>query len=88
MHLTRVVLAGQSRPTQPQAEIVLDALWAHLGPGHGVEHITATAAPHGIVLAVFLRHEVTGSDEDVGKLIDTISANSPALHRWRRAVPH
>lgn len=84
MRLALFKLTGPNLVTQRQADIVHDALWAHLGPSHGVEHITATATSTGIDLAVFVDHSIGHPSEYVGRLIDLISTLSPALGQWRR----
>jgi hypothetical protein len=77
MHLVRLTLAGPA--TEAQADVILDALWAHLPEGHGVEHMTATPGPSGIDLAIFLRQDITDPQHYARVLIETVRRTCPAL---------
>jgi hypothetical protein len=83
VRLVRLLVTGPEPATQPGAETLLDILWAHLGPGHDIEHITATATPQGIDLAVFLRNSISDPDEYARGIVEGIMGRLPALCRWK-----
>ena len=84
MYLARFVLVGNSPPLQSEAELLGDTLWAHLSHGRGVEHITATATPAGIDLALFLSRDIADLDpvHYARLLLTEISPCSPLAQRW------
>jgi hypothetical protein len=82
MHVVRFTLDGGSEtPRQSAAELVHDALWAHLGPGQGVEHLTVTAVPDGFDLVLFLRQDLPDSDpvRYARILLEAVVPRVPAL---------
>lgn len=48
--------------SKADADLICDALWAHSGPGDEIAHITTTALPNGIDVAIFLNSD-TGEPE-------------------------
>lgn len=85
MYLARFVLTtADSATSQSEAELLHDALWAHLGHGHDIEHITATAVPGGIDLVLFLSHDIPDLDPvRYGRqVLVEIARRSPLVNRW------
>jgi hypothetical protein len=79
MHLARFTLTRTETPTQVLAEIVHDAIWAHLPEHHGVEHITATATPVGIDLVLFLSHEIDAPQRHAQQMLEAVAQLSPTV---------
>ena len=87
MYLARFTLIRSHPPLQPEAELLHDALWVHLGCGHGVEHITVTAIPAGIDLVLFLRHDIPDPIAYARRLLDAAARHCPLLHPWTASAP-
>jgi hypothetical protein len=65
------------------AELVHDAVWAHLPEGQGLEHITVVATSRGIDLVLFLRHGIESPDSYARSLIEAVIRASPVLGSLR-----
>lgn len=81
MYLVRFTLDGGRSPRQPAAELLHDALWAHLRLDYGVEHITVTAMPAGFDLFLFLCQDIPDPDpvRYARNLLEAVARNLPAL---------
>ena len=86
MRIVWLTLTGSpgSVPSQADAEIIHDALWAHSIPESGVAHITTTALPEGIHVAVFLNADVEDPEQNVAALLSSASRESMILRHWLR----
>lgn len=58
---------------QADAELICDTLWAHSGPGDEIAHITTTAVPGGIDVAIFLNSDAGDHEHLVESLLNSIS---------------
>jgi len=87
VYLAQFTLIRGDPPPQPEAELLHDALWVHLGCGHGVEHITVTATPAGIDLVLFLRHDISDPIAYARRLLDATARHCPLLHPWSTSAP-
>ena len=81
MRIVRLTLACPPGriASQADAELVCDALWARSGPGDQIAHITTTALPDGIDVAIFLNSGTDGPQRRVEALLSSI-AESLGLH--------
>jgi hypothetical protein len=66
--------------------MIRDALWAHASAVAGIEHITVTAVPAGIGIAVFMNHLTADPKERVRTLLWSAVRQSPVLSRWREDI--
>lgn len=83
----RLVRPDRSRPTEADAHLVQDAIWAHARPELGLEHLRVRAGPAGLDLIVFLRHDIPGPDPgDTVRDLIAATRQSPALGEWITAV--
>ena len=83
MLVTRVSLPrASSRPTQPEAEMIKDALWAHVAPADSVEHITAIAMRDSVEIVVFLSSQAEDPGRCARELFERTAAASPAFTAW------
>lgn len=87
MYPARLTLSGPDPVPEGLAELVHDAVWAHLPEGHALEHITVVITPRGIELVLFLCHGTESPDSYARHLIETVIRASPALAALRLA-PH
>jgi hypothetical protein len=69
-------------PSQSDAEIIHDVLWAHCVPGTGIAHITTTALPQGIDVAIFLDSDINEPERRVAALLSSVSRESAILRHW------
>ncbi|MCQ4044601.1 hypothetical protein ACFOSC_16865 [Streptantibioticus rubrisoli] len=86
MYLVRLVLTNPDLP-QPDsmaAERILDALWAHLEPRFGIEHIRARAGPAGINLGLFFRDNESDAETNSATAIADLLACIP---EWKPEIP-
>jgi hypothetical protein len=81
-----VVPPGSPAASSTDAEVIRDALWAHASAVAGIEHITATAVPAGIGIAVFMNHSTADPEERVRALLLSAVRQSPILSRWREDI--
>lgn len=83
MRIVRLTLTGPpgSNPSQADAEMVHDVLWAHSRVG-GIAHVTATAMPDGIDVTIFLDMDIGDPERHVASLIRSVSRESAILRRW------
>jgi hypothetical protein len=74
MHVTRFLIEAAPAgppPSQAQAELVRDLLWAQARPESGLEHVTAIAVEPGIHVAVFQREDAPVPDLRLRDLVDS-----------------
>jgi hypothetical protein len=83
VQIARLEITGPEPADQAVAERLLDILWAHLEPGHNIEHITVTATPPGIDIAVFIRHRLPNPNQYAADLLGGIIGQLPALRNWK-----
>lgn len=84
MRIVRLTLIGPPGriANQADAELIHDALWAHSRPGAEVAHVTTTALPHGIDVAIFLHADIADPEQRVAALLSSISRKSAILRPW------
>jgi hypothetical protein len=88
MRIVRLSLTGPPGwvASKADADLINDAIWAHSRRGAGIAHITTTALPTGIDVAIFL-NPVDNAEHDIAAVLDSISkllgTHSPPM-RWRR----
>ena len=87
MYPARLTLTAPDPVPEGLAELVHDAVWAHLPEGHALEHITVVITSRGIELVLFLSHGTESPDRYARQLIETVTRASPALAALR-LVPH
>lgn len=91
MYLVHVHLANPDRPhpTEADAHLIHDALWAHATPDTGLEHIRARPGPRGIDLVLFLSHDIPDPDPTryATGFVDLAVEKSPVLRRWQQPIP-
>lgn len=59
--------------SKADADLICDALWAHSGPGDEIAHITTTALPNGIDVAIFLNSDTGEPERRLQALLRSIS---------------
>jgi hypothetical protein len=59
--------------SKADAELICDALWAHSGPGDEIAHITTTALPDGIDVAIFLNSDAGDPERRAEALLSSVS---------------
>jgi hypothetical protein len=74
MHIVRLTLACPPGKiaSKADADLICDALWAHSGPEGEIAHITTTAVPDGIDVAIFLNSGTDDPDHRVEALLRSI----------------
>jgi hypothetical protein len=50
--------------TESGASLLQDALWAHAGPQHALEHVRVRPQPQGMHVALFVRAETNAAAEE------------------------
>ncbi|MBR7834735.1 hypothetical protein KDL01_15780 [Actinospica durhamensis] len=74
-------------PSEADAALIQDILWAHGGcePGleHGLEHIRARAGPDLVNLSILLAEAVQDPLGHVLRLIEDVMRNSTYLSGWQ-----
>lgn len=88
MYLVHVALGcrGGSRPTQADAEQLVDRIWARAAPELGIQHLYARAGPHRIDLAVYLAgpppaEPLTATGTAIPRILELIPEWTPAEAR-------
>lgn len=86
MRIVRLKLTAPpgTTPTQADAQLLHDELWAYTGPDAQIAHITATAIPAGIDITLFLSSQVNDPERHVVSVLSSISRKSPTLSHWLR----
>jgi hypothetical protein len=79
----RLTLTAPDPVPEGLAELIHDAVWAHLPEGHALEHITVVSTPRRIDLVLFLRHGTESPDRYARRLIESATRVSPALAALR-----
>lgn len=74
-------------PTEADAALVQDILWAHADPEPGCEHIRARAGPDGVNLSILLAEAVQDPLGHVLGLIEHAARNSTYLSGWQIVRP-
>lgn len=70
-----------------EANAVHDVLWAHARPEHGLEHIRARPAPHGVDLVLFITAaETEHAEAKVAALLES-ARGAEALSRYTAPEP-
>jgi hypothetical protein len=84
VRIVRLTLSGPpgSVASQADAEVIHDVLWAHAVPCTGIAHITTTALPRGIDVAIFLDGDVDDPQRHVAALLTSVSRESAILRHW------
>jgi hypothetical protein len=90
MRMVHLILTrpDQPGPTEADANLVHDALWAHAVPGIGLEHLRVRAVPDGIDLVLFLQNNSVESGEELEQLFGSGFERSGALKPWRITATH
>jgi hypothetical protein len=70
-------------PSEADAALVQDILWAHSGPGLGLEHIRARAGPDAVSVSILLAEVVQDPLGHVLRLIEQVARNSTYLSGWQ-----
>lgn len=75
MHIARFTLSFPPGRTasKADAELICDALWAHAASADEIAHITTTAVPGGIDIAIFLNSGSGNQERLFGQLLSSIS---------------
>ena len=70
-------------PSEADAALVHDILWAHSGLESGCEHIRARAGPDAVDLSILLAEAVQDPLAQVLNLIESAARNSTYLSGWQ-----
>ena len=68
-----------STPTQAEAELVRDALWAHAVPADFIEHITVIPVQNSIEVVLFISSRAESPTARAHDLIHRAATGSPAV---------
>jgi hypothetical protein len=74
-------------PTETDAALIQDILWALSGPVFRLEHIRARACPHAVSLSILLADGVQDPLEHVLRLVEAAISNSTYLSGWQTIRP-
>ncbi|MQS13058.1 hypothetical protein F7Q99_12370 [Streptomyces kaniharaensis] len=85
-HLAPVAAAAV--PTDADARLVHDALWAHATPAHQLEHVRARAEAGGITLTFFVNRRVGGPEQAKRKSADLLRRARSATVLSCFGIPH
>ncbi|MEU9109870.1 hypothetical protein AB0D54_37210 [Streptomyces xanthophaeus] len=87
MLLVHLPLAGDTglAATESEAALLQDAIWAHAGPEHALEHLRVRPLGHGMNVALFLRaKDMTAARDQAFGLLGQV-LGSGAAHGYRLA---
>ncbi|MEU9144315.1 hypothetical protein [Streptomyces sp. NPDC048349] len=89
----RVVRAALSGPRQDPDHrrgglaLLSDLIWAHAEAAHGLEHVRAKAADHGVDLYLFVRAATEAAALDQARAILSGARGPLSAHGYRTAEP-
>ncbi|HEY3870035.1 MAG TPA: hypothetical protein VGM10_16850 [Actinocrinis sp.] len=82
MLLVRVTVVASKPPGAMQAELLWDAVWAHIGRDDRVEHITSLASAQEIELFIFLSQVFSDYESFVRSMTVRAFSNFPWIRSW------
>jgi hypothetical protein len=86
VYATTLAVPAGSTASSADAELIRDALWAHASALGDIEHITVTALPEGIGIAIFLDHLADNPENLASAFLRIAVRRSPVMSQWRETI--
>ncbi|APU40408.1 MULTISPECIES: hypothetical protein [unclassified Streptomyces] len=89
MRIVRAALSGPRQDPDRHGVLALlsDLIWAHAEAAHGLEHVRAKAADHGVDLYLFLRAASEAAALDQANALLSGARAPLRAHGYRTAEP-